>query len=39
MQAGKDLENFFSLSLPQLPFQNDMHEAKQRGPQRGVLVV
>lgn len=37
MQAGKDLESFFSLS--ELPFQSDMHEAKQQGPQQGVLVV
>lgn len=28
-----------SLSLSQFPFQSDMHEAKERGPQQGVLVV
>lgn len=40
MQAGKDLQSFFpSLSLSQFPFQSDMHEAKERGPQQGVLVV
>lgn len=39
MQAGRDLESFFSLSLSELPFQSDMHEAKQQGPQQGVLVV
>lgn len=41
MQAGKDLESFFSLSLSlsELPFQRDMHKAKQQGPQQGVLVV
>lgn len=29
------VESFFSLSLSELPFQSDMHEAKQQGPQRG----
>lgn len=33
MQAGKDFENFFSLS--ELPLQSDMHEAKRRGGSAG----
>lgn len=32
-------EFLLSLSLSELPSQSDMHEAKQQGPQQGILVA
>lgn len=37
--AGWEGLGEFILSLSELPFQSDMHEAKQQGPQQGVLAV